>query len=180
MKDIINVLLILTPSIIPLAALLTALSYWNKKYLIFTLFYMISVGFNVVEKYIFSNILCIRNVCKRPDQCGYKLNNMCTGCGAIPSITYKESWGMPSGHAQSMAFATTYLILYLYYTKNKNISVFSSLLILLSLLVMFQRINSKCHSVLQVIIGTVFGVVLGYISYRLSNMISKEDFPITN
>ena len=183
MKDIINVLLILVPTIIPILALLMSLTYWNKKYLIFTLFYIISVGLNGVEKFISSSLRSIsymKNIGERPDQCGYKLDDVCTGCGAIPSLTYSESWGLPSGHSQSMAFATTYIIIYLYNTNNRNILLFSSLMILLSLLVMDQRLHSKCHSLLQVIIGNIFGIIFGFISYRLSNMISKENFPIKN
>ena len=184
--DVINNLLILTPTIIPVSALFASVISWNKKYLIFILFFIISGILNGVEKYIIRNISYFKDLGKRPDQCGYKSNNICTGCGAFPSTTTGESWGMPSGHSQSMAFATIYWIMYLYYTDKKiktvdtrnRLIVGSILMILLSLFVMIQRIHSKCHSLLQVIVGSIFGIIYGIISYILSNKISNIDFPM--
>lgn len=154
--------MILTPTIIP----------------IFILFFIISGILNGAEKYIIRNISYFKDLGKRPGQCGYKSNNICTGCGAFPSTgattgaTSGKSRGMQSGHAQSMAFATIYWIMFLYYTDKKIKTVDTrNRLIIGSILI--QRIHSKCHSLLQVIVGSIFGII----SYILSNRISNIDFP---
>ena len=68
-------------------------------------------------------------------------------------------FGMPSGHAQESLFTTTFVLLA---TKNVYIGL---LLALLSLNTLFQRVIDKRHSVAQVIVGSVLGVVAAYLCF---------------
>ena len=183
-SSIINSLLVLTPSII--ATSLLSASIWDKKYLIFILFFAISSIINVGAKYMTQKLSFFKIIGQRPDQCGFKYNNICTGCGAIPSNKPGKSWGMPSGHAQSMTFITVYWMMYLYCTykneqttENRNkLVIISIILIITTLLVILQRVHSKCHSILQVVTGSILGSILAVISYILSNRMNDKDFPI--
>jgi membrane-associated phospholipid phosphatase len=73
-----------------------------------------------------------------------------------------DIFGMPSGHAQSSLFSTSYV-----YFALKKINVLY-LYLLLSLITVSQRVVYKFHSVLQVLIGSIIGALLGYCIYYLS------------
>ena len=75
-SSIINSLLVLTPSII--ATSLLSASIWDKKYLIFILFFAISSIINVGAKYMTQKLSFFKIIGQRPDQCGFKYNNICT------------------------------------------------------------------------------------------------------
>ena len=64
-------------------------------------------------------------------------------------------------------------------TENRNkLVIISILLIITTLLVILQRVHSKCHSILQVVTGSILGSILAVISYILSNRMNDQDFPI--
>ena len=63
---------------------------------------------------------------------------------------------MPSGHTQVVVFVTTYL-----YLKYKRINNIVKICIILSLLVMYTRIYLKKHTLIQVIVGAIFGILCG-------------------
>jgi membrane-associated phospholipid phosphatase len=74
--------------------------------------------------------------------------------------------GMPSGHTQQTAFALT--IAYLFSKKNLYLSI--GLLLLTSI----QRYIFKNHTILQLIVGTVIGIGLGYISFNIMKYLEKN------
>jgi len=76
-----------------------------------------------------------------------------------------ETYGMPSGHAQSVSFSTLYIYLV---TKSKNLLIGSSFISSLTLL---QRYRFKRHSIRQLFVGSVIGCLVAYISYNLSTSI---------
>ena len=71
-------------------------------------------------------------------------------------------FGMPSGHAQSVFFSTTYLWL-----VNKNRS-FSLLCLFFSILTLFQRVIYNHHTILQVIIGSIVGTMVAAIAFTFA------------
>lgn len=73
---------------------------------------------------------------------------------------YFDSYGMPSGHAQNVATAATFLILY---KKNLYITIYS---ILQSFLTMYQRYAYKKHTPSQLGGGAYVGTLMGIISYN--------------
>ena len=91
----------------------------------------------------------------------------------IPSNIY----GMPSGHAQSVFYSTIFIYLMF---KNSNITIFY---LLISLITLFQRIEELWHTVFQVIIGSLIGLIFGYFIFYMyqqkmmgSLKLKKDDF----
>lgn len=91
-------------------------------------------------------------------------------CGLFKNGTYSSSYGMPSGHAQIAWVFSTYWI-----QKILNNSTISSihkgllvlLLVLLALLIGYSRIYwAKCHTIQQVIVGSIIGIGFGVLSYK--------------
>lgn len=65
-------------------------------------------------------------------------------------------FGMPSGHAQSCAFSTIFIYLSL---KNKK---WFYLYLVISAIVMSQRVAFNRHTIFQVIVGAFVGTFVGY------------------
>jgi membrane-associated phospholipid phosphatase len=71
-----------------------------------------------------------------------------------------QVYGMPSGHAQMVLFSTTYVYLVL---KNMYVTLFY---LLLSINTLVQRIRYKNHTFMQIIVGSIVGVVVSYLVYQ--------------
>ena len=74
-----------------------------------------------------------------------------------------DIFGMPSGHAQSVIFSTTFIYLVL---KKQNILYLYGLI---SAITMAQRLTFKFHTGLQVFVGSIVGFLLGKFIYYLSD-----------
>ena len=74
-----------------------------------------------------------------------------------------DKFGMPSGHAQNCGYLTSFIIMTL---NNPIITMTFSLLSLISLL---QRYIYNNHSILQLIIGFIIGIGIGYLTYFIGN-----------
>ena len=72
-------------------------------------------------------------------------------------------FGMPSGHAQSCLFSTMFIFMCL---RQYNIL---GVYLLISILTAYQRIKYSYHTLLQVLVGGIVGICVGYIAYRLTN-----------
>lgn len=72
-----------------------------------------------------------------------------------------QEYGMPSGHAQQTWFLTTFIYLAL---KNTWITL---LFLLITLNSCIQRVVDNNHSVKQVIVGSLFGIVIAYFYFHL-------------
>jgi len=85
-----------------------------------------------------------------------------------PNVTIAKSrlqfdvFGMPSGHSQFVFFTTIFIFLSL---KEKKILYF---FILCSLLIILQRVVYEYHTINQVIIGAIIGIIFGYFMYCIS------------
>ena len=87
-----------------------------------------------------------------------------TDAGLFEHNKPATSYGMPSGHAQSVTIFVTYLItnriLNGAFSKFTKI-VLSSILIMFAILVMYGRVElSKVHTLQQVIAGSLFGICI--------------------
>jgi len=67
-----------------------------------------------------------------------------------------ERFGMPSGHTQTVFYSTTFLY---YALKDGNVNI---VMTLLSLIVAYQRVQSRHHTIAQVVAGALGGVLVGY------------------
>ena len=74
-----------------------------------------------------------------------------------------DKFGMPSGHAQNCGYLTSFIIMTL---NNPIITMLFSLLSLISLL---QRYIYYNHSILQLIVGFIIGIGIGYLTYFIGN-----------
>jgi len=89
----------------------------------------------------------------------------------IPS----DLFGMPSGHSESALYSTSYIYFAL---KNMNITFIYSIF---SLITISQRVYFEYHTVLQVIVGSIVGIVFSYFIYYLAKkqitglLIHKKD-----
>jgi membrane-associated phospholipid phosphatase len=88
--------------------------------------------------------------------------------GGIPLYDGEEEYynrykyGMPSGHAQSVFFALTYL----YLVKH---SIYSLLLELcVALITCYQRWKYRRHTISQIIVGSLVGILFGGLSFSLT------------
>jgi len=175
---ILNTLLPLVPLCI-LGINCTQLIYtYDIKYLLFIVFYYVGDLLNYIFKRI-SNKLLSYKITKRPNNYGtftvdgdfYDIGThlipriYTTAKLDKPSVTY----GFPSGHSQSMASFATFGTLYLLYKKNYNFTDLPKYIIpwVLSFAVIWQRVFSKCHSVLQVSVGSIVGIIMGYAFFQI-------------
>jgi membrane-associated phospholipid phosphatase len=67
-----------------------------------------------------------------------------------------DKYGMPSGHAQNCGFVLAYT------TPILQNPLLTSIFILISFVSLFQRYLYNNHSILQLIIGLLIGIVVGY------------------
>lgn len=87
--------------------------------------------------------------------------------------------GMPSGHAQTSFMFATFWALYLFekysVSKSTMYQIFMylnmSLLFIFAFVISWQRLYVQCHKPLQIFVGSIIGVALGYGMYRLSKWI---------
>jgi membrane-associated phospholipid phosphatase len=70
-------------------------------------------------------------------------------------------FGMPSGHAQSCFFSTAFVFLSI--TKYNSLFIY----LLLSFVTMYQRVEYKFHTILQVIVGAIIGILFAFCMYYL-------------
>ena len=79
-----------------------------------------------------------------------------------------KSYGMPSGHSIMASLTLTFWVLYfldnIKNVKKRNHSIF--LLGLICSSVIISRVYLKCHTIQQVIIGSLIGAIFGYIGYK--------------
>ena len=73
----------------------------------------------------------------------------------------EKSYAMPSGHSQLITFNSTLLTL-IY--RNLYITLFS---IILCINTFYQRYNYKNHTIPQIIIGALIGIIFALLAYNI-------------
>jgi len=131
---------------------------WNKANLYF--YYNIGIFLNAILNLVLKGIIQQARPCE-----DIKLFNLALKNGR--RFVFKDGvphdiFGMPSGHAEACLFSTIYVYLSL---KNKNILY---IYLILSLITMVQRVAYNQHTVLQVVVGAVVGLLFGYFVFYLS------------
>lgn len=126
------------------------------------LFYFI-VG--ICLSFIVNNIL--KGIIKQPrPKFNTKEVSIALQTSAVRYILGYDIYGMPSGHAQTSFFITTFIYLV---TRQVLITFF---MILLSIMVMFQRVIYNEHTISQVLVGSIIGILFGFFVYHTGNRIS--------
>jgi len=72
----------------------------------------------------------------------------------------EEAFGMPSGHAQTVVFATAFIHLALH-----NIYI-TCLYAITSIITMVERVKYQNHTIMQVLVGGVIGLCMAYGIYQ--------------
>jgi membrane-associated phospholipid phosphatase len=73
-----------------------------------------------------------------------------------------DIFGMPSGHSQSVLLSTIFIYLSLHDIKIAILYLF------ITLITLTQRVIDNHHTILQVIFGSLIGVALGYVAYKMA------------
>ena len=73
-----------------------------------------------------------------------------------------DIFGMPSGHSESCLFSSTFVFLSLH--NYQYLFMYS----LMSIITMSQRVVYNHHTVPQVIVGGIVGILVGYLFFNLS------------
>ena len=90
---------------------------------------------------------------------------------AIEDYSGVEQYGMPSGHAQNVSFIITYM----YLVKKR--STWLILETTIAGITMYQRFSSKRHTVQQLSVGFVIGIIVGAMSYySVKYIIEQQSF----
>ena len=135
----------------PVILFLASIIYLYVKNSYFTI-YIIGFMFSGLINYI------LKGVFKQPrpidDKHIFNLEKM------YRSVLTFENYGMPSGHTQSAFYTTTFT----YLAVENNVLLVGSLFI--SLLTIYQRVESKQHFLFQTIVGAIIGSILGFAFYK--------------
>jgi membrane-associated phospholipid phosphatase len=75
-----------------------------------------------------------------------------------------DIFGMPSGHSQSVLLSTIFIYLSLHDIKIAMLYLF------ITLITLAQRVIDNHHTILQVIFGSIIGVALGYLAYKMAQI----------
>ena len=73
-----------------------------------------------------------------------------------------DIFGMPSGHTQSSLFSSVFIFLSL-----RKVNIFGFYL-LISFIVMAQRVAFEYHTIPQVIVGAIVGMLFGYFMFYMA------------
>ena len=76
------------------------------------------------------------------------------------SVLTFENYGMPSAHTQAVFYTTTFT----YLALENHVLLVGSLFV--SLLTIYQRVQSKQHFLSQKIVGAIIGGILGFGFYK--------------
>lgn len=85
-----------------------------------------------------------------------------------------EAYGMPSGHSQTVFFS---LVFFFMVTRSIPLLL---IMLFIAMCTIFQRVLYRKHTILQVIVGAIIGIILGYSSYFLINNYKKNGYIIYN
>ena len=151
----------------PLILLLTSIFLLrNKSNLLF--YYVLFFGISIILNIVLKGLIQQSRPCIEPKifQMMMKNKERYINKHGIPY----DIFGMPSGHSQSVLFSTIFIYFSL---RDFKILLFY---VVVSLITLCQRVIDNHHSVMQVIVGSSIGIVLGYVAYVIakSNIEGKK------
>ena len=76
-------------------------------------------------------------------------------------LSIHKEFGMPSGHAQDVWWQLTFIVIYF---KNNFIKTAA---VLQAIITLWQRYNDKRHSLCQLFVGSLIGIAVGVMYYRI-------------
>lgn len=80
----------------------------------------------------------------------------------------KKKYGMPSGHSQNAFFSIVYA-----YLVTRSFIPWTLTLLVVGLIVIYERLKYKNHTINQLIAGAAVGSFIGYLTYSFANLIMR-------
>jgi membrane-associated phospholipid phosphatase len=84
-----------------------------------------------------------------------------------------EKYGFPSGHAQLVFYAITFL-----YYANKKITRSWIVCLFIGLLTIYQRLKYRRHTMEQLLAGTLIGIITGWITMTVYTILERTGYTI--
>jgi membrane-associated phospholipid phosphatase len=163
--------------IIPIVSILCGIIFRNIMGIFLGLYVILCDGINHYVKILFKKLYGnkssypILGIGERP--------NGARHCG---SFIYEHdlegiptSYGMPSGHSQMATLTATFLIMYLLNTFGVNLYNIISIGIILFICIgiLYSRFHLKCHTIQQIIVGGLMGILYGIIGYYIYKKVNE-------
>ena len=157
------------PVLIIFYSMMSGLLNNDYKNILFGIILLVSDLFNnILKNYIFWPLMKGRGEIAILGKCARPANSKDSGLFKDGEIS--NSHGMPSGHAQIAWLFTTYWVLKILNERNRSkITKIVSIIVLciLSSAVAYSRVFfARCHTIQQVFIGSLIGIILGFIVYN--------------
>ena len=140
---------------------------------LFIAYVLVIVSNSIIKNLISKPIYKLLNISSLPILGLGERPNGASSCGFILDNKIAKSFGMPSGHSHIAWTVATYIIARLIVrlssnkTTSKNAVILSIILVLLSALyISYSRVYIEgCHTVQQVIVGGLLGILSGFFIY---------------
>ena len=170
------------PAFVVAGVLFSAIMEFRIVYPFFIILYILNSLTNKVFKNVIFKPSMGTEATRRPSGMGGTVGRTDTpyGCGLFASGKISKTSGFPSGHSQFAAMAATFWILYVlrqyrkegkwrHHGAKEYICMALKILpfVVMALLVMTQRVQSRCHSITQVVVGAAFGIVIGVFGFKV-------------
>ena len=82
-------------------------------------------------------------------------------------LTIHRHYGMPSGHAQSVCSQLVFIALFF------NNPILTILAACQTIITLWQRYYDKRHSIKQLLVGSIIGIGMGYIFYKIATSLKS-------
>lgn len=186
-NNLISVFLQTSPFFFTIYVFLGGLITYNYYFILYPIFAFINLIINQTLKHISRYVYDKFNMKSLPLLGLGGRPKGALNCGAIPYqkgyTTKSTSFGMPSGHSQNAWFLFGFMLLYLInnYKKEKKdtkskilFGLSITVLFIIALAVSISRVYVNCHTVQQVTIGGIIGLILGSLAYLLTKYIIQK------
>lgn len=145
----------------------------------FTLYYMFTELIAIMSKKVSHKLFPNSQWIKRPIDAGH-----CMGCGTIykcckDCIDASKQTGMPSGHSMTMMMTAVFWSMWIWRNSKESkllkITKISTLILLATIIIISRTVLiENCHTLLQVTIGSVVGLLLGIAFFNIDIYIGNK------
>ena len=85
-----------------------------------------------------------------------------------------EKYGFPSGHAQILFFAISFLLFVVFYSNRKNFNLILIFSFFFAIATFLQRWMTQMHTFEQLLGGAFFGSLVGIITASIGNLLIRN------
>jgi membrane-associated phospholipid phosphatase len=88
---------------------------------------------------------------------------------------HPQMYGMPSGHAQESFYSLLYVVWLFKNNPKKQNQYWFLIFGALCVIMLFQRVMTKRHTVTQIVVGAVLGGIVGTVFYKMAELQVKGE-----